>query len=100
MYFVDTLHNVATVLFRLKYYQRNERVQAVIPAERLLDYSIKQGWKPLCEFLGYNTLSTLFPRANVDNADSKKTFAGDAAEAKSTKAHTFMFEYCFLLLFL
>ena len=41
----------ATALHRVKYRQHNERVQAVIPAEQLLVFNVKQGWKPLCEFL-------------------------------------------------
>jgi len=58
--FLDTLHQAiygsfnpeATALYRVKYRQHNERVQAVIPAEKLLVFNVKQGWKPLCEFLG------------------------------------------------
>ena len=42
----------STALFRKKYREHNERVQAVIPKEKLLIYNVKQGWKPLCEFLG------------------------------------------------
>ena len=29
----------------------NSRVQQAIPEERLLTFNVKQGWKPLCEFL-------------------------------------------------
>ena len=28
-----------------------EKVQTAIPSERLLTFHVKQGWKPLCEFL-------------------------------------------------
>ena len=52
-HFVDTLHQAiygsfnpeATALYRVKYRQHNERVQAVIPAEKLLVFNVKQGWK-------------------------------------------------------
>ena len=33
------------------YNEYNSRVQAGIPEERLLTFNVKQGWKPLCEFL-------------------------------------------------
>jgi hypothetical protein len=29
----------------------NEEVKEVVPAERLLVYEVKEGWKPLCDFL-------------------------------------------------
>jgi hypothetical protein len=32
--------------------QFNDRVQRIVPAERLLVYEIQDGWRPLCEFLG------------------------------------------------
>jgi hypothetical protein len=30
----------------------NQAVQATIPADRLLVFDVKQGWEPLCQFLG------------------------------------------------
>ena len=30
----------------------NAQVEERVPAERLLVYDVKQGWEPLCEFLG------------------------------------------------
>ena len=78
--FFDTLHQAiygsfnpeATALYRVKYRQHNERVQAVIPAEKLLVFNVKQGWKPLCEFLECDVPSTPFPRVNVAHSDIKK----------------------------
>jgi len=78
-HFFDTLHQAiygsfnpeATALYRVKYRQHNERVQAVIPAEKLLVFNVKQGWKPLCEFLGCDVPSAPFPRANVAHSDTK-----------------------------
>jgi hypothetical protein len=32
--------------------QHNEEVKKHVPPERLLVYEVKEGWKPLCEFLG------------------------------------------------
>ena len=39
--------------FALQVFSRhNEAVQAAIPPERLLVFDVKQGWEPLCAFLG------------------------------------------------
>ena len=53
------------ILYKKKYNEHNDRVQAVIPKEKLLVYNVKQGWGPLCEFLGVDVPSQEFPRANV-----------------------------------
>ena len=45
-----------------------EAVKAEIPAERLLVYEVKQGWEPLCKFLGVPVPPDAFPRTN-DRAD-------------------------------
>ena len=34
------------------YVNYNNKVQAAIPAERLLIFNVKQGWGPLCAYLG------------------------------------------------
>jgi hypothetical protein len=42
----------------------NEAVIDVIPANRLLVFEVKQGWSPLCNFLGVPVPDTEFPRTN------------------------------------
>lgn len=42
-----------------------EAVKATIPADRLLFYEVKDGWKPLCAFLGVPEPSQAFPRTNA-----------------------------------
>ena len=43
----------------------NEQVRRVVPAERLLVYDIKEGWPPLCAFLGVPVPDGKpFPRLN------------------------------------
>jgi len=37
---------------RANYVSYNRKVQEAIPADRLLVFNVKQGWEPLCEFLG------------------------------------------------
>ena len=39
-----------------------EQVKATVPAERLLIFEAKQGWGPLCEFLGVPVPNTPYPR--------------------------------------
>lgn len=42
-----------------------EEVRRVVPAERLLEYRVEQGWGPLCAFLGVpEPMEVPFPRVN------------------------------------
>eukprot|EP00048_Salpingoeca_helianthica_P016655 m.233486 g.233486 ORF g.233486 m.233486 type:complete len:256 (+) comp19167_c0_seq1:34-801(+) len=42
----------------------NERMRTIFPPERVLDFQVKQGWAPLCTFLGVPVPSTPFPNGN------------------------------------
>lgn len=42
----------------------NDAVKAAIPASQLLVYQVKEGWEPLCRFLGQPVPSEPFPRTN------------------------------------
>jgi hypothetical protein len=42
--------------------QHNEEVKRRVPEERLLVYEVKEGWGPLCEFLGVEEPAHPFPR--------------------------------------
>jgi len=44
--------------------QRNQTVIDELPAERLLVFSPKDGWEPLCRFLGVAVPAEPFPRVN------------------------------------
>lgn len=44
--------------------QWNESVKATVPANKLLVFEVKQGWQPLCDFLGVPVPDTEFPHAN------------------------------------
>jgi len=39
-------------------------VAAAIPADRLLTFDVRQGWAPLCEFLGAPVPDAPFPYLN------------------------------------
>jgi hypothetical protein len=42
----------------------NDQVRREIPAERLLEFEVCQGWEPLCSFLQVPVPETPFPRLN------------------------------------
>jgi len=42
----------------------NEAVKSTIPADQLLVFEVKEGWEPLCEFLGKPVPDEPFPRTN------------------------------------
>jgi len=42
----------------------NEAVKATIPASQLLVFEVKDGWEPLCKFLGAPVPDEPFPRTN------------------------------------
>lgn len=46
------------------YHQHNEEVKRTVPSERLLVFEAKQGWQPLCQFLGNAVPQAPYPRAN------------------------------------
>ncbi|KAE8447257.1 hypothetical protein EG329_010951 [Mollisiaceae sp. DMI_Dod_QoI] len=52
---------------KIFYEEHNAKIQRVVPEEKLLVYNVKQGWGPLCEFLGYEAPEWDFPRVNERN---------------------------------
>lgn len=44
--------------------RHNAAVRAEVPADRLLVYEVKQGWGPLCAFLGVPAPEEAFPHVN------------------------------------
>lgn len=46
------------------YHAWTEEVKNTVPADRLLVYELKEGWEPLCTFLGKPVPATDFPRSN------------------------------------
>lgn len=70
-----TVTSASRILAKKKYREHNERVQAVIPKEKLLVFNVKEGWKPLCEFLGCEEPDQEFPRANVGSTLNRQLVA-------------------------
>ncbi|MBU1053528.1 MAG: hypothetical protein KKC46_06830 [Proteobacteria bacterium] len=54
------------------YHQHIDHVKASVPEDRLLLFSVDQGWKPLCDFLGVAVPESEFPRLNDREAFKKK----------------------------
>lgn len=54
----------------------HEEVKATIPADRLLVWSVQEGWEPLCEFLELPVPDTPFPRLNDSKVFSERLIDG------------------------
>jgi hypothetical protein len=55
--------------------RHNEAVKRLVPPEKLLVYEVKEGWAPLCEFLGVEEPQEPFPRLN-DTAELRQRIRG------------------------
>jgi hypothetical protein len=53
--------------------RRNQQVIDALPPERLLVYSPKEGWEPLCTFLGVPVPKEPLPRVNSRDEISHAT---------------------------
>jgi hypothetical protein len=60
--FGDRVHAIGT------FERHNEGVKRRVPPERLLVYEVKQGWGPLCDFLGVEAPDEPFPHLNDGEA--------------------------------
>lgn len=55
----------------------NEAVQREIPPERLLVYTVGDGWEPLCRFLGVDVPDTPYPHTNSTAEFRERRRAGN-----------------------
>ena len=62
------------------YAQHVEAIKAEVPPDRLLVFTVTQGWEPLCEFIGAPVPATPFPNVN-DRAAFQKVKRGMAIGA-------------------
>mmetsp|Transcript_56815 Transcript_56815/g.124256 ORF Transcript_56815/g.124256 Transcript_56815/m.124256 type:complete len:354 (-) Transcript_56815:84-1145(-) len=56
------------------YIDHNAKVQATIPSDRLLVFNLKQGWKPLCDFLGVPVPDIPFPQRDITKGITSDVF--------------------------
>ena len=55
--------------YALEVYQEHiDHVVRIVPKERLLQFEVKEGWEPLCKFLGKRVPNEPFPRMNERTA--------------------------------
>ena len=62
---LGTRNPESTYVFRKRYRIHNHHVKSTVPADKLLVYNVKQGWKPLCDFLGCEIPTIPFPHENI-----------------------------------
>lgn len=53
-----------TEALRRTYTDHYAHVRSKVPPERLLNFQVKEGWAPLCDFLGKEAPDEPFPRVN------------------------------------
>ena len=69
---IGSFNTKSTYVIRKRYRIHNHRVKSIVPADKLLVYNVKDGWKPLCDFLECDVPTVAFPRENV-KAEITKT---------------------------
>jgi hypothetical protein len=57
-----------------RYHEHIEEIKATVPSERLLTFTVDQGWEPLCKFLEVEVPNSEFPNVN-DSTEIKKAIA-------------------------
>ena len=87
-YFVDSFFNAAigtfntksTYVIRKRYRIHNHRVKSIVPADKLLVYNVKEGWKPLCDFLECEVPTIAFPHENIKSEITAKLLVSRCAQ--------------------
>ena len=62
------------------YLRHNEQVRGTVPADRLLEYQVSEGWQPLCDFLRVPVPDRPFPRLN--DTQAFRDYNRDALEGR------------------
>ena len=57
---------------RERYKRHYQEIRAAVPPERLLNFSLADGWVPLCQFLGKEVPDVPFPRVNERQVHLKR----------------------------
>jgi Sulfotransferase domain len=73
--------------------RRNRQVIDALPPERLLVYSPRQGWEPLCSFLGVPVPNEPFPRINSRDELSQTSREQGGLPADPEAAERFARDY-------
>ena len=62
---LGSMNPKSTCVFRKQFRMHNHRVKSIVQPEKLLVFNVKQGWKPLCDFLGCEVPTSAFPHENI-----------------------------------
>jgi hypothetical protein len=54
------------------FHEHYAMVRSMVPKERLLEYQVKEGWGPLCDFLGCPVPAEEFPNGNQHEETEKR----------------------------
>ncbi|XP_031567600.1 uncharacterized protein LOC116302451 [Actinia tenebrosa] len=88
--------STATYIARKRYRWHNDRVKFVVPADKLLVFSVEQGWKPLCEFTGKDVPDQPFPHLNV-KGEIMETFVAETEYGKKIQDEVKFVVNCLLI---
>jgi len=94
----DLTSEAVGVRLRQKYRQHNMYCIGTVPSEDLLVWNVKDGWEPLCKFLGKSIPTNPFP---YDNRTGDAEFVADYVfktkiwrKAEKTFQKTIIFDIC------
>jgi Sulfotransferase domain len=66
----------------------HEEIKQTVPADRLLVWSVAEGWEPLCEFLEVPVPDTPFPHLNDSKEFGKRIIEGSMLAVQNYLAET------------
>jgi len=62
---IGSCNTKSTYVLRKRYRIHKHRVKSIVPTDKLLVYNVKEGWKPLCDFLECEVPTVAFPHENI-----------------------------------
>ncbi|CAK8697137.1 unnamed protein product [Clavelina lepadiformis] len=80
------------------YREHNAKVIKRTPKDKLLIFKLENGWGPLCEFLGVEKPTTLFPHKNVRGKMLKNAFREHPVAIRMQKELMAVFIFAIILL--
>ncbi|KAF8166137.1 hypothetical protein K438DRAFT_2066911 [Mycena galopus ATCC 62051] len=64
MYKTEDLTHITEDIAKAVFLAHYEEVRRLTPMDRLLEFEVREGWTPLCNFLGKETPAMDFPKVN------------------------------------
>ena len=77
---IGTFNTKSTYVIRKRYRIHNHRVKSIVPADKLLVYNVKEGWKTLCYFLECEVPTIAFPHENIKAEINAKLLVSRCAQ--------------------